>query len=106
MCLEDIIHVVPRLNAVERQQLRDYLDQLPGKSPRLSPEERMKRLNAAFDAMGEGLSPAELEDMTAAMTGESSNPAENNWIFRARKYPPDHPGCADKELTPGRFLSE
>ena len=36
----------------------------------LSPEERMQRLNAAFDALGEGLSPAELDDLVTAMTGE------------------------------------
>ena len=36
----------------------------------LTPKERMKRLNAAFDAMSEGLEPAELETMLAAMTDE------------------------------------
>ena len=28
------------------------------------------------------------------------------WIFRARKYPSDHPGFADKDLAPGRLLGE
>ncbi|MCY3866699.1 MAG: hypothetical protein OXG68_14775 [Chloroflexi bacterium] len=75
---EEILRAVDELTAEERQQLRDYLDCLPEKRPRLSPQERMQRLNAAFDAMGEGLSPAELEDMTAAMTGESSKPSEES----------------------------
>ena len=76
MRLEDILRAVAKLTAEERQKLRDYLDQGPEMSPRLSPAERMQRLNAAFDELGEGLSPAELEDMTAAMTGETSAPSE------------------------------
>ena len=72
------MRAVARLTAEERQQLREYLDQVPETSPRLSPEEKMQRLNAAFDAMGEGLSPAELEAMTTAMTGESSKPSEGS----------------------------
>ena len=32
--------------------------------------------------------------------------ADNNWIFRSRKYPADHPGFAGKELRPGRVLGE
>lgn len=78
MRLEDILRAAPRLNAVERQQLRDCLDQVPEKSPRLSPKERTQRLNTALDAMGEGLSPAELANMVAAMTGESSDPSEGS----------------------------
>ena len=62
------------LTAEERQQLRDYLDQVPEKSSLLSPEERMQSLNEALDAMGDGLSPAELDSMTAAMTGEYGEP--------------------------------
>ena len=81
MRLEEILRAVARLTAEERQQLRDYLDRLPAKSPRLSPEERMRRLNAALMRMGEGLSPAELEDMAAAMTGaycESSQESDTD----------------------------
>ena len=29
---------------------------------------------------------------------------EQKWIFRARKYPADHPGFAGKDLTPDRLL--
>ena len=35
----------------------------------MTDEERTKRLNAAFDAMSEGLSEEELADMTSAMIG-------------------------------------
>ena len=34
----------------------------------MPPEDRTEQLNAAFDAMGDGLTDAELEEMTAAMT--------------------------------------
>ena len=35
----------------------------------MSDQERMKRLNAAFDAMSDGRTEAELADMTSTMTG-------------------------------------
>lgn len=78
MRLEEILYAVARLTAEERQQLREYLNQFPGKSSRLSAEDRMQRLNAALGAMGAGLSPTERENMTAAMTGESSEPSEGS----------------------------
>ena len=31
---------------------------------------------------------------------------ERNWLFRVRKYPTDHPGLADKDLSPGPMLGE
>lgn len=76
MHLEDILRAVARLTAEERQQLRDYLGRVPEQSPLLSPEDRMQRLNAVFDALGDGLSPTELDSMTAAMTEEYSQPSE------------------------------
>ena len=33
-------------------------------------------------------------------------PEERNWLFRARKYPADHPGLLGKDLTPGSVLGE
>ena len=51
---------VAELNDEERQLLQQYRNQ--------SPEERTRRLNAALDAMSEGLSQAQLDEMTAAMT--------------------------------------
>lgn len=36
---------------------------------------------------------------------EYINPSpERNWVFRARKYPADHPGFAGKDMTPGEVL--
>ena len=81
MRLEDRLRAFARLTAEERQRLRDYLDRLPEKSSLPSPEERTQRLNAAFDAPGQSLSPAELEDMVAAMTGaycESSQESDTD----------------------------
>ena len=74
MILEDILRAVAGLTAEERLQLRRYLDQAPEKTLRLTPKEKTQRLNAALDAMGDGLSPAELGSMTAAMTGEYGEP--------------------------------
>ena len=44
------------------------IDRLPKKSTQLTPKERTRRLNAALYAMGEGMSQAQLDEMTAAMT--------------------------------------
>ena len=74
MSLEDIMHAIAQLNAEELQELRQYLNHVPEKDSRLNPEERTLRLNAALDAMGDGLSQAELEDMLAAMTTEYVHP--------------------------------
>ena len=61
---------VAELNDEERQQLRQYLDQVPEKASLLTPEERMQRLNAALDAMGDDLNQTQLDEMTVAMTEE------------------------------------
>ncbi|MCY3870100.1 MAG: hypothetical protein OXG87_11125 [Gemmatimonadetes bacterium] len=63
---EDISRAVVRLTAEERQQLSDFLDRLLEKSSVSSPEEITQSLNAAFDALGEGLGPAKLEDTAAS----------------------------------------
>ena len=76
MRLEDRLRAVARLTAEERQRLRAYLDRLPENSSLPSPEERTQRLNAAFDALGEGLSPTELEDMAAEMTADDDGPMD------------------------------
>ena len=74
MSLEDILYAIAQLNAEERQELRQSLNHVPEKASRLTPVERTQRLNAALDAMGDGLSQAELEDMLAAMTTEYVHP--------------------------------
>ena len=54
----------------ERQLVRQHIDQAPDKASLLTPKERTQRLNAALDAMGDGLSQVQLDEMTAAMTEE------------------------------------
>ena len=50
--------------------MRQHIDQVPEKASQLPPKERTQRLNAALDAMGDGLSQVQLDEMTAAMTEE------------------------------------
>ena len=68
MIFEEILRAVDELNDEERRLLRQHIDQRPKKPAGLTPKERMRRLNAALDAMSEGLSQAQLDEMTAAMT--------------------------------------
>ena len=80
MILEEILRAVNELNDEERQLLRQHIDQRSDKPARLTPKERMRRLNAAFDAMSEGLSQAQLDEMTAAMTEDYIEPwDESEW---------------------------
>ena len=58
------------MNDEERQLLRRNMGRVPEKASPLTPEERIQRLNAALDAMGDGLSQDQLNEMTAAMTEE------------------------------------
>ena len=51
-----------------RRTKRQQTDHLTVEKNRMTPKERMRRLNAAFDAMRAGLSRAQLDEMTAAMT--------------------------------------
>ncbi|MCY4538660.1 MAG: hypothetical protein OXE52_10570 [Chloroflexi bacterium] len=68
MIFQDILKAVAELDEEERQLLRRYLEPTSEKPYVLTPEERMQRLNAALDEMGEGLSQVQLQEMTAAMT--------------------------------------
>lgn len=70
MILEEILRAVAELDDEERQLLRQYIDRPPEKTSQLPPKERTRRLNAALDAMGDGLNQAQLDEMTAAMTEE------------------------------------
>ena len=58
----------PVLKESLRRPKRGPTDRSPQNMTLLSPKERMRRLNAAFDMMSAGLSQAQLDDMTAAMT--------------------------------------
>ena len=70
MIFKDILRAVADLNDRERQLLRRYLEPISEKPNALTPDEKMQQLNAALDAMGDGLSHAQLQEMTAAMTEE------------------------------------
>ncbi len=70
MIFKDILRAVAELNDEERKLLRHYLEPTSEKPAVLTPKERTRRLNAALDAMGDGLSQAQLQEMTAAMTEE------------------------------------
>ena len=55
---------VAELNDEERQLSRRNINRVPEKTSPLTPEERTRRLNAALDAMGDGLSQDQLNEMT------------------------------------------
>ena len=74
IAFEEVLRAVDELNEEERRLLRQHSDQLPKRSTQLTPKERMRRLNAAFDAMGESVSQAQLDEMTAAMTEDYNVP--------------------------------
>ena len=68
MIFEEILRAVDELNDEEIRLLRQHIDRLPKKPTQLTPKERMQRLNAALDALSAGMSQAQLDEMTAAMT--------------------------------------
>ncbi len=81
MIFKDILRAVADLNDKERQLLRCYLDPIPEQPFVMAPKDRMRQLNAALDAMGDGLSHTQLQEMTAAMTAEYVEVwDESEWI--------------------------
>lgn len=81
MTLQDVIKAVATLSPEELRQLRAFLDQLEGTpSPAhdLPPEERIRRLDAAVEALREGLTQAELDEMTDAMNTEYIEPFDED----------------------------
>lgn len=68
MVFEEILRAVAELSDDERLLLRHHIDELPIRAARLMPKERTRRLNAALDMLGDGLSQAQLDEMTAAIT--------------------------------------
>lgn len=80
--LEEIKQAIAELTPAERAELRIYLEQVesPPAVNGLSPEERARRLDAAFEQFREGLTPEQLEEMTEAMNEEYIEPwDENEW---------------------------
>jgi septation ring formation regulator EzrA len=73
MTLQDVLKAVDQLSPDELRELRAYLDQregTPHPTEELSAETRARRLDAAVEALREGLTQAELDEMTAAMNAE------------------------------------
>ena len=52
------------------QRLESKYGPASEKASQLIPKERTQRLNAALDAMADGLNQVQLDEMTAAMTEE------------------------------------
>ena len=72
---------VAELNDEERQLSRRNINRVPEKTSPFTPEERTRRLNAALDAMRDGLSQDQLNEMTAAMTEEHIEEwDESEWV--------------------------
>ncbi len=71
--LQDVKKAIDRLSPEERRELREYLEQresIEQPAHELSPEERIRRLDAAAQAIREGMTQAELDDMLEAMNAE------------------------------------
>ncbi len=68
MIFKDILRALAEMNDEQRQLLRRNLQPISLKPAVLTPKERTQRLNAALDEMGDGLSQAQLDEMTAALS--------------------------------------
>ena len=79
--LQDVKKAIDRLSPEERRELREYLEQRESNEPStpiLSPEERIRRMDAAVETIRAGMSQAELDDMTAAMNAEYVEPFDED----------------------------
>ena len=81
MTLQDVKKAIDHLSPEERRELREYLEQRESNEPSvpvLSPEERIRRMDAAVETIRAGMSQAELDDMTAAMNAEYIEPFDED----------------------------
>lgn len=76
MTLADVMKAVDQLSPEEIRQLRNYLDkrETQNQHQNLSAEERIRLLDEAFDRLREGLTEAELKDITEAINAEYIEP--------------------------------
>jgi uncharacterized protein YeeX (DUF496 family) len=80
MMLDELMRAVDELSEEELRQLRDYVNQRHVNN--LSADERIQMLEEAADAIREGLTPEELDEMIAAMNEEYIEPwDEAEWKF-------------------------
>lgn len=68
MMLDELMRAVDELSDEDLRQLREYVNQRH--ASKLSANERIQMLEAAADAIREGLTPEELDEMIAAMNEE------------------------------------
>jgi len=81
VAFDEIIRAVAELSDEERRLLRWHIDQLPEEGASMTPVEKTRRLNVAFDALDNGLSLAQVNEMTAAMTADYIEAwDESEWI--------------------------
>lgn len=81
MTLQEVIQAVDRLTPAERRELLEYLEQRESTerpAHDLSPDERIRRLDAAVEALREGLTQAQLDEMTEAMNAEYIEPVDED----------------------------
>ena len=74
MTLDELIKAVDTLSGEELRQLRDYVNSRP--LYELSPEQRIQMLDEASQAIREGLTQEELNEMTAVMNEEYIEPVD------------------------------
>jgi len=81
MTLQDVMKAVDQLSPEELRELRQYIEQregVPRPAQALTPEERARRLDEAFEQLRDGLTQAELDEMTEAMNAEYIEPFDED----------------------------
>ncbi len=83
LTLYDLKAAIDRLSSEELRELREYLDQRESAehfTSGMTPQERARRLNEAFDQLREGLTQQQLDEITEAMNAEFIEPFdEDEW---------------------------
>lgn len=73
MTLQDVIKAIESLSLEEQRELREYLEQresIARPAEELTPTERARRLDEAFEQLRDGLTQEQLDKMTEAMSAE------------------------------------
>jgi DNA-binding ferritin-like protein len=85
MTLQDLMQAIDYLSKQELHQLRQYIDEREKEQEKqthpargATPQERVRRLQAAAAAIREGLTREELDEMTAAMNAEYIEPFDED----------------------------
>jgi uncharacterized protein YeeX (DUF496 family) len=81
MTLQQIKQAVDSLSAEELRELREYLEQRESLEQPvliLSPEERIRRLDAAVEAIREGMTQEQIDEMIEAMNAEYIEPFDED----------------------------